>query len=277
MLASTVPVQWLLPTLGWRGLFVAVATMLLLAVGLIWRLVPPDVPASRQARLQAGGYRQVFRHPVFLRLAPMGFFLYGGMIALQALWIGPWLTQVGGRDAAAAARGLFVVNLAMLLAFLGWGVFIPRLVRTGWAGERLIAAAWPLQAGCMGLLLWLGPDAQPLLWALWCVCTSVVSLSQPAVGQAFPPALAGRALSAYNLLIFGGVFAWQWAIGMGLDALAAAGLPALARYRLMFGLFLALCTLACLWLNLMRWRAGGLPGQLQFPPADRPDNQSPAS
>ena len=272
MLASTLPVQWLLPALGWRGLFVAVAAMLLLAVGLIWHLVPPDVPASQQARILAGGYRQVFRHPVFVRLAPLGFFLYGGMIALQALWIGPWLTQVGGRDAAGAAGGLVVVNLAMLLAFLAWGVLIPRLVRAGWAGERLIAAAWPLQAGCMGLLLWLGPDAQPLLWALWCVCTSVVSLSQPAVGQAFAPALAGRALSAFNLFIFGGVFAWQWAIGLGLDALASTGLSTVARYRVMFGVFLAVCTLACLWLNLQQWRAGGTPGRADH----RPDNQPPA-
>ena len=275
MLASTVPVQWLLPALGWRGLFVAVAAMLLLAVGLIWRLVPADIPASRQARLLAGGYRQVFRHPVFVRLAPLGFFLYGGMVALQALWIGPWLTQVGGRDAAGAARGLFVVNLAMLFAFLGWGLLIPRLVRAGWAGERLIAIAWPLQAGCLGLLLWLGPRAPPLLWALWCVCTSVVSLSQPAVGQAFAPALVGRALSAFNLLIFGGVFAWQWAIGLALDALAAAGLPTLARYRLTFGVFLAVCTLSCLWLNLMQWRAAGLHRQVGSQPDHQPDNRPP--
>lgn len=273
MLSSTLPVQWLLPVLGWRGLFVVVAVMLLLAVGLIWRLVPPDAPTSSQARLQAGGYRQVFRHPVFVRLAPLGFFLYGGMIALQALWIGPWLTQVGGHDAAGAARGLFVVNLAMLCAFLGWGLLIPRLVSAGWAGERLIAAAWPLQAGCMGLLLWLGPDAQPVLWALWCVCTSVVSLSQPAVGQAFPPALAGRALSAFNLLIFGGVFVWQWAIGLGLDALRAAGLSTLDSYRITFGVFLAACTLACLWLNLRRWRVGGAAGRGHR----GPDNQWPTS
>ena len=37
MLASTLPVQWLLPMLGWRGLFWWVAGLLLIAmVGGIW-------------------------------------------------------------------------------------------------------------------------------------------------------------------------------------------------------------------------------------------------
>ena len=59
------------------------------------------------------------------------------------------------------------------------------------------------------------------LWALFCVSSTFVSLAQPAVGMAFPPALAGRALSAYNLVIFAGVFTVQWGIGLLIDAFAA--------------------------------------------------------
>ena len=133
MLASTLPVQWLLPSLGWRGLFVGVAALLLLAMALIWRLVPADEAAAAAAdpaepverSPSPGGYRAVFSDPAFLRLAPMGFFVYGGMIAMRALWIGPWLTQVGGRSAKGAAQGLFLVSLAMLLAFLCWGLVMP--------------------------------------------------------------------------------------------------------------------------------------------------------
>lgn len=274
MLASTVPVQWLLPALGWRGLFVVVAGLLGLAVLLIWRWVPADAPAEssseapaeapaestahspagRDAPRAAGGYRQVFTHPVFVRMAPLAFFVYGGLIAMQSLWIGPWLTQVGGRSAAGAAQGLFLVNLAMLVAFFGWGLLMPRLIRAGWAGERLIARAWPASVLCLGLIIWQGAQAGPLLWALWCVVTSVVSLSQPAVGQAFPAALAGRALSAFNLLIFAGVFVQQWMIGLAIDALRAHGLAPVAAFQLAFGVFMAAYTMSFLWLNLLRWR-----------------------
>ena len=44
--------------------------------------------------------------------------------------------------------------------------------------------------------------------------STFVALAQPAVGMAFPPSLAGRALSAYNLVIFAGVFVVQWGIGL---------------------------------------------------------------
>lgn len=44
----------------------------------------------------------------------------------------------------------------------------------------------------------LGADAGAAWWILWCVTTSVITLVQPAVAQAFPVAAVGRALSAFN-------------------------------------------------------------------------------
>lgn len=259
MLASTLPVQWLLPALGWRGLFIAVAGLLLLAIGLIWRLVPADeAPAGTSASVPAksAGYGEVFRHPAFVALAPMGFFVYGGLIAMQSLWIGPWLTQVGGRSPTGAAQGLFLVNLAMLLAFLCWGLVMPWLTRHGWAGERLIARAWPASLLCLVLIIVLAERAPPGLWALWCVCSSVVSLSQPAVAQAFPAALAGRALSAFNLMIFAGVFVLQWGIGLLIDALLAQGLAVVSAYQWAFAGFGLACAISSLWLNACQlWSA----------------------
>ena len=261
MLASTVPVQWLLPLLGWRGLFVAVAGCLVMAMVGVSVLVPRDgaargSPAQPEPAGQ-GGYRHVFSHPAFWRVAPLGFFAYGGLIAMQSLWIGPWLTQVGGRSAGQAAQGLFLVNLSMLVAFLCWGLVMPRLIRMGWAGERLIARAWPLGVLLLAAIVWQAQQASAWLWALWCVCTSVVSLSQPALGQVFPAALAGRALSAFNLVIFSGVFALQWVTGLAIDALLVAGWAPVPAYQAAFGGFAMACAMSFLWLNASLWRQGG--------------------
>ena len=258
MLSATLPVHWLQPVLGWRGLFIAVALLVLAAMAVIAAVVPRDGPSGGDGRVAApagvNGYRLVFAHPVFRRAAPLGFVAYGGMVAMQTLWIGPWLTEVAGQTPAQAARGLFLVNLSMLVAFLAWGAWMPWLIRHGWAGERLVAWAWPPGVAVLLWIVWLGPQAGAAHWALWCVCTSVVSLSQPAVGQAFAAGLAGRALSAYNLMIFAGVFALQWGIGLGLDRLTAAGIGRAAAYRLVFAGFAALCAVAFAWLNLSRWR-----------------------
>jgi predicted MFS family arabinose efflux permease len=248
MLASTLPVQWLLPVWGWRGLFWAVAALLLLAMAVLRWVLPPDA-APTPGPTQAGtGYGQIWRHPLFLRLLPMAFFSYGGMIAVQALWAGPWLTQVAGQPAQQAAEGLFIINLAMLLAFLAWGLCMPGLVRRGWHAERLMRWGLPLHLGLLAWNLWLGPQAGAWHWAAWCVSCTFTSLSQPAVGQAFPSALAGRALSAFNLVIFLGVFAVQWGLGLLVDAFLPAAGAALPAYRAAFAVWGALALASYLWL-----------------------------
>jgi predicted MFS family arabinose efflux permease len=244
MLASTLPVQALLPLWGWRGLFWAVGAMLAVGAALVAWLVPPDRALAPHGSPASASYGAIVRHPLFFRLAPLAFFGYGGMIAVQSLWAGPWLTRVAGRSPAAAAEGLFAINLAMLLAFLSWGALMPRLARRGVGVPRLITWGVPVALLLLAANVAAGADAGALHWAAWCVASSVMSLSQPAVGMAFPPAQAGRALSAFNLVIFGGVFCLQWGIGLAIDALGRLGLSEPAAFRAAFAGFWVLCVLA---------------------------------
>ncbi len=255
MVASTLPVQWLLPLLGWRGLFWLLAGLLACSALLVLVFAPAD-PARQPVALAAGagelqagssGYAQVWRHPLFLRCVPIGFFTYGGLIALQSLWVGPWLTRVGGATPHQAAQGLFAVNLAMLFTFLAWGLVMPRWARRGLDAQTLMARGLPLSLLLLAINVVQGPDAGALHWALWCVACSVVTLSQPAIGAAFPAALAGRALSAFNLVIFSGVFCIQWGIGLGVDAARAAGLSERAAFQVALGAFGLACLLSYLW------------------------------
>ncbi|HET9821521.1 MAG TPA: MFS transporter [Burkholderiaceae bacterium] len=251
MLASTLPVQWLLPLLGWRGLFWCVAVALLLAMLVIaWR-VPADPPVSC-APAVTGGYREIFRQPYFLRMLPLGFCVYGGLLAVQSLWAGPWLTTVSGWTPAQAAGGLFVINASMLVAFFGWGAVIPRLARRGWDANRLITWSVPVSLALLAGAVLKGASADAWWWAAWCVSCTAVSLAQPAVGHAFPTAVAGRALSAYNLVIFGGVFFMQWGIGLTIDALVAAGRPRAEAFRLAFAAFAVASAASYGWFLLRR-------------------------
>jgi MFS family permease len=257
MLASTLPVQWLLPSLGWRGLFGAAAGCLLLSMLVI--LI--GVPADRRRGPRCGsvnegaahgpsstvGYGAIVRHRTFVRLAPMGFFHYGGLIAVQSLWAGPWLTDVARQTPQQAAQGLFVINLAMLLTFLSWGLVMPRLMARAWTAQRLITCGVPFSLATLAVVVLAGPATGAGLWALWCVSCTFVSLSQPAVGQAFGPSEAGRALSAYNLVIFSGVFCVQWGVGLAIDLLASMGMARVHAYQVAFGLFAVCCALSYLW------------------------------
>lgn len=249
MVASTLPVQWALPLVGWRPLFWGLAVLIGASMVGIALWVPrwqAAVPAAGVGPAP-GGYTMVWRHPYFQRMAPLGFFVYGGMVAMQTLWAGPWMQQVAGYSALESATGLFWINLAMLCTFWTWGMVNPWLLRRGFGADRLILAGLPLSLVILLAIIVAGPGAGGAAWALFCVSCTFVSLSQPAVGMAFPQALAGRALSAFNLVIFSGVFVVQWGIGLAVDAFAAAGLSITESFQAAMGVFLACNTGAYLW------------------------------
>ena len=247
MVASTLPVQWLVPVWGWRPLFVVLAGLIAVAmVGVAWR-VPAWQPAggaTTPGDATDTGYAQVWRHPYFRAMAPMGFFCYGGLVAVQTLWATPWMVTMAGYSGLQAATGMFWINVAMLCAFWSWGYATPWLVRKGWHADRLIARGMPVSFVVLAAtIVWTPslPAASGALLALYCVTCSCVTLSQPAVGMAFPPSLAGRALSAFNLVIFLGVFAVQWSIGLMIDGLAAWGLARQPAFQLSMLVFLVGC------------------------------------
>jgi len=261
MLASTLPVQWLMPVLGWRGVFLALAALLVGVMGVLFWQVPrwAQLPAAEGAPAVPAGYGAVWRSRFFQRMVPLGFFCYGGMVAMQTLWAGPWMVRVAGYSSEQAAAGLFWLNGCMLLTFWAWGMLNPWLARQGFSAPWLIARGLPLS---LLVLVWniaSGAGTGWGGWALYCTSLTVVSLSQPAVALALPPALAGRALSAYNLVIFSGVFVVQWGIGLLIDGLRALGWAEAAAFQGAMAVYLALCVAAYGWFLLFR-AEGRAPG-----------------
>jgi predicted MFS family arabinose efflux permease len=257
MVASTLPVQWLLPLWGWRAMFWAIAGLLLVAMLAIAWLVPADEAAPRAEPASAPGYSAIFRHPMFVRSAPIGFVIYGGMVAIQALWAGPWLTRVAGWSSAEAAGGLFAINLSMLTAFLSWGAVMPRLAARAVSVHRLVVRGVPFSLVWLAVIVCWPDPLGAWAWAVWCVACTFISLLQPAVGQAFPASQAGRALSAFNLVIFAGVFVLQWGIGLLIDELTAGGFAESQAFRVALGVFGVFSLLSYVWYGWppRRWRA----------------------
>ena len=246
MVAATLPVQWLMPLWGWRPLFWGLAAMVLLSMVLIAWQVPAWQHAEPAATPtpQKSSYAEVWRHPYFRKLVPLGFFNYGGLVAIQTLWAVPWLIKTADYTPVQAATGLFWINVVMLATFWTWGMINPWLVQRGWYADRLIKWGVPVSLLLLAIVIvasshffgWTGA-----LLALFCMSCTVVALGQPAVGLAFAPGLAGRALSAYNLVIFAGVFAVQWGIGLLVDGLKALGWQEIAAFQGAMGVFLVCC------------------------------------
>ena len=259
MLSSTLPVQWLLPLTGWRPMFWILAVLILLAMAaLAWVIPTWQLPDHSQAGRPveqsptSSSYAEIWNSRYFRKMLPLAFFLYGGVVAIQTLWAGPWMIRVAGYSPLQAATGLFYLNGAMLLTFWGWGMVMPWLTRHGWTAERLIARILPLSLLILVFNIYGGSSVGWLGWTLFCVVSSVMGLAQPAVGMAFRPALAGRALSAYNLAIFSGVFVLQWGIGLMVDAFGAAGLDPVGSFRGAMAVYLLCCAASYVYFLMAR-------------------------
>ena len=111
---STLPVQILLPMIGWRSIFLLIVFLILLSVILIL-LFTPNWQTEKKIENYSitGGLTEIWKNKFFISLIPIAFFNYGGVQAMQTLWAGPWMLNVTGFSRLASAIGLFWINITM--------------------------------------------------------------------------------------------------------------------------------------------------------------------
>ena len=216
MLSSSLPVQFFLPIIGWRNIFLLLAFITLVCIILIIIFIPQWTSKGNQKNDDAK-LSIVWQNQFFRSVIPMGFFSTGGLFAIQTLWAGPWMIKVSGYTPEESAKGLFLIYFFMLLSFLIWGYFVPKFSKNVNDAIRLLKYGSPLSLLVLGAIIYLGPNTGSIHWALFIVSAVFLSLIQPAVGMAFSVSNAGKALTSYNLLIFIGAFFLQWIIGLIID------------------------------------------------------------
>ena len=231
MLSSSLPVQFFLPLIGWRNIFLFLAFITLVCIILIIIFIPQWTSKSSQKNDEAK-LSVVWQNQFFRSVIPMGFFSTGGLFAIQTLWAGPWMIKVSGYTPEQSAKGLFLIYFFMLLSFLIWGYFVPKFSKNVNDAIRLLKYGSPLSLLILGVIIYFGPNTESIHWALFIVSAVFLSLIQPAVGMAFSLSNAGKALTSYNLLIFIGAFFLQWIIGLIIDLGLSLNYSEIASFQL---------------------------------------------
>jgi MFS family permease len=231
MLSSSLPVQFFLPIIGWRNIFLLLAFITLVCIILIIIFIPQWTSKGSQKNDDAK-LSIVWQNQFFRSVIPMGFFSTGGLFAIQTLWAGPWMIKVSGYTPEESAKGLFLIYFFMLISFLIWGYFVPKFSKNVNDAIRLLKYGSPLSLLVLGVIIYLGPNTEAIHWALFIVSAVFLSLIQPAVGMAFSISNAGKALTSYNLLIFIGAFFLQWIIGLIIDLGLSLNYSEIASFQL---------------------------------------------
>jgi predicted MFS family arabinose efflux permease len=257
MVAATVPVEAAVKLADWRTLFVLLALLTLAASMLIFFVVPErEGGAVREPlRAQLAGLGRVFADRGLWPIALVATTAQAANMAVQGLWAGPWLRDVAGLGRDAVAMHLMWMACAGTAGFLFWGHVAARVARRGISTHAVYAAGIglflllqvPLAAGWGGL---------PLpLWVAFGFLGTAGSLAYSLLPQRFPLALAGRANTALNALVFFSAFLVQWGLGAVIDlwpATASGYDP--AGYRAGFALLLGLEAAAWVWMAAAMYR-----------------------
>ena len=142
---STLPVQILLPMIGWRSIFLLISILILVSVILIFLFIPSwNNKVESQPNQKKGSLSEVWKNKFFISLMPLAFFNYGGVQAIQTLWAGPWMLNVTGYSPLDSATGLFWINITMLFSFMAWGYILPKLSSFGIDSIRIVKFGLPL-------------------------------------------------------------------------------------------------------------------------------------
>ncbi|MEZ5652649.1 MAG: MFS transporter [Burkholderiaceae bacterium] len=257
-LLATAPSRLLLPIIGWRGLFVVTGVGLILASAAIFAFLPRHEPESARARADAGGkgfagYLHFYGHPYFWRFALLALTLHASFVAFQSLWAGPWLTQVLGMTPAAAGQALFALNLVLMLSFLALGVTVRWLTARGISIVQMCIVS---SLVIIALHVWLSFNQSPLtgvvIWLCYALISTPYTLLQSHVSLSFPESMTGRAFTAYNLFLFGGVFLVQWVFGVLIDWCSTFAATEAIAYRYALRIWIGLELLGLAWMLVFR-------------------------
>ena len=246
-LASTLPVQILLPLIGWRSIFFLIGALILISIILLSVFIPSwEIKSPVESKNISEGLLDVWKDKFFISLIPLAFFSYGGVQAIQTLWAGPWMLNVAGYSPLESAIGLFWINITMLFAFLIWGYLLPKFSEYGLDSIKIIKYGLPLNYLILLLIILLGQKAGAAMFTLYILSSIVLTLTHPAIALSFPQHLAGKSLTSFNVFIHSGTFFVQWGIGLIIDYCKNIGFDTISSYRISFFVFLVICILSYL-------------------------------
>ena len=245
---STLPVQILLPIFGWRWVFGGITILIFIVIILILLFIPSwKNETDNNNEKNFGSLSDIWKNKFFRSTIPLGLFNYGGMIAIQTLWAGPWMVRVAGYNPLESATGLFWINTTMLIAFFVWGYILPKITKFGLETMKLMKFGLPISYLFLLVIIISGENAGAIHFTIYILTSIVLTLTQPAIALSFPASLAGKSLTSFNLLIFLGTFIMQWGIGLVIDMCRFLGKGEIQSFQISFFIYLLICIFSYLY------------------------------
>lgn len=255
-LLTSSPARMLLPYVGWRGIFLGLASMTAIAICVIFLYTPAQKSGPAQQSYSGtsqshpslwNGYQSILKNHFFLRLLPIGAICLGGFMAIQTLWLGPWLIHVMGHSPSSAAQIIFWFNSALLLTYIANTILLPKFQKIGITTLHYIS--WMVGASIFFqfFAFFLNSSWSYFCWYLYAATSASYVLAHSLVISNFPKSFSGRVSTSFNIAIFIGASLIQWGMGAFVDLGKDIGLSKRDSFNLSFGAYLAIQLAGFIW------------------------------
>jgi len=218
---ATSPLVYLNSTIGWRFTFVCAGIINTVLAVLVFLLLREDNRENDPATLRSassrktsdiiGTLRLVFRTPSFWQIGAMAFFRYGTLVALQGVWLGPYLMNV---------RQFTPVTTGNILMMLSLGLITGSPI-SGYLADKIFLTTKPvIMIGLTCYILCLIPFTgiwhieNAYFYSIICLFLGFFSssgmLAYTHIKELFPLHISGTVIAGINFFVMaGGAFFMQ--------------------------------------------------------------------
>lgn len=242
-LAATTPAKLFELAYGWRALSFILAAISF-CIALLIFFVSRDKPLSNATRSHKG-LKQIYSCLFFWRITPLFAVSLGGFIAMQGLWLGPWLQKVVGMSALQSANYLLVIALAMTLGMVSGGFLAKFSKRYHISLTLLVVIGIVFHIVTQAMIILDLFATSTVLWFLYGFFAQIALVNYAILTQHFGVELSGRAATSATILIFLFAFLAQYLFGIVVHYWPQG--HAVIAYRVAFSGLVILELLTLLW------------------------------
>jgi predicted MFS family arabinose efflux permease len=237
-IAGSAPMAWAVEAFGWRETMFGLALVSAAIAVAVWFSVNDPERVETDAK---GSVFDLLKIPALWFIFPMMFVNYAPAAGLRGLWIGPYMSDIFGADAARIGTATLVMALAMVVGNFVYGPL-----------DRIFGTRkWVIFVGnAIGVTacfaLWSFDNSSIWTATLWFAAVGFCGGSFPVMiahsKTFFPAHLTGRGVTLLNLFGIGGAGLMQVITGRIYAAkLSESGSPAVAYDTLFLFFGLLVC------------------------------------
>ncbi len=215
-LLATTPAKLFQLDFGWRNLCYLLGLMTFLIAVLIFVINKDDKVGNEKESLSGNikGLISIYKNGFFWRISPLLIFSLGGFIAMQGLWLGPWLHRVVDLTHLQSANYLLVIAVSMIFGFLSGGLFSKIASKLGLSLATIVVIGIGIHILTQFFIILNILTLHYFIWFIFGYFAQVTLVNYSILAQHFGPKISGRALTAANILVFLFAFLVQYLFGV---------------------------------------------------------------